>query len=171
MEPWATALGVVLAAALASGGTVLGSRWSHRNERSRLRNELVTILGHDRDSLAEAAAKARARANEVDEELEKVRDERRQMADELAEARIAHREALAEMNDQRRAALEERDSQRRQIEVTLADVRRQLAETERELIRSRDEVTRRGQMIEAQATVIAEYRARYPGGGVGGTPT
>lgn len=169
LEPWAGALGVVIAAVLASLGTVIGSRWSHRNERTRLRNELVTILGHDRDSLAEAAEKARARANEVDAELERVRDERRQIADEYAAAKIVHREALAEKEEQMRASLSERDAQRRQVEVALADVRRQLEETERELHRSRDEVTRRGDMINAQASVIAELRARtVPGPNAGG---
>lgn len=162
MEPWLGALAVVLAAALASAGTVLGSRWSHRNERTRLRSELITILGHDRDSLAEAAEKARARANEVDAELERVRDERRAIADEYAAAKIAHREAMAEKEELMRAALQERDSQRRQLEVTLGDVRAQMAEIERELHRSRDEVTRRGDMISAQAQVIAQLRAQAP---------
>lgn len=171
LEPWAGALGVVIAAILASVGTVLGSRWSHRNERTRLRNELVTILGHDRDSLADAAEKARSRANEVDAELERVRDERRQIADEYAAAKIVHREALAEKDQQMRDALQERDAQRRQLEVTLADVRAQMAELERELHRSRDEVTRRGDMINAQAQVIAQLRAQTAPANPGGTGT
>ena len=81
----------------------------------------------------------------------------------IAGAKIAHREALAELVSNHRVALEERDSQRRQVELSLADVRRQLAETERELARCRDEVTRRGNMIEAQSQVIAELRARAGG--------
>lgn len=169
LSPWATTIGVIVAAVLASAGTVLGSRWSHRNERSRMRNELVTILGADRNALSEAAEKARIRANEVDEELEKVRDDRRAMADELATVKIAHREALADLVAQHRSALEERDSQRRQVEVTLADVRRQMQEIERELIRSRDEVTRRGDLINAQAQVIAQLRAQGVPPGTGGT--
>jgi chromosome segregation ATPase len=173
LNPWLAALGVIIAAALASIGTLAAARWSHRNEQVRLRNELVTILGHDRDSLSEAAEKARARANEVDSELELVRDQRRATMDELAATKIAHREAVAEMTANHRTALEERDSQRRQVEATLSDVRRQLAETERELARCRDEVTRRGNMIDAQASVIAELRARFgpippSAGGTGG---
>lgn len=166
LNPWVAALGVILAAIVASAGTLFAARWSHRNEQVRLRNELVSILGHDRDNLSQDADQARARAREVDEELEKVRDERRAMADELAGAKIAHREALAELVSNHRVALEERDSQRRQVELSLADVRRQLAETERELARCRDEVTRRGNMIEAQSQVIAELRARSSSGGV-----
>ena len=173
VSPWVAVLGVIAAAALASFGTLLAARWSNRNEQVRLRNELVTILGNDRTSLNEAAENARKRANEVDAELEQVRDQRRQTMDELAATKIAHREAIAEMTSNHRAALEERDSQRRQVEITLADVRRQLGETERELARCRDEVTRRGNMIDAQASVIAELRARFGtgagpiGGGTG----
>lgn len=175
LSPWLAALGVIVAAALASAGTLAGARWSNRNEQVRLRNELVTILGNDRTSLNEAAENARKRANEVDAELEQVRDQRRQMADELAAAKIAHREAVADMVSQHRAALDERDTQRRQVELTLSDVRRQLSETERELARCRDEVTRRGNMIDAQASVIAELRARLgppaATGGAGGIGT
>lgn len=173
ISPWLAAFGVIAAAALASFGTLLAARWSNRNEQVRLRNELVTILGNDRTSLNDAAENARKRANEVDAELEQVRDQRRQTMDELAATKIAHREAVAEMVAQHRTALEERDSQRRQVEITLADVRRQLGETERELARCRDEVTRRGNMIDAQASVIAELRARFgpTTGGTGGMGT
>lgn len=173
ISPWVAVLGVIAASALASFGTLMAARWSNRNEQVRLRNELVSILGNDRTSLNDAAETARKRANEVDAELEQVRDQRRQTMDELAATKIAHREALAEMSAAHRTALEERDSQRRQVEITLTDVRRQLGETERELARCRDEVTRRGNMIDAQANVIAEMRVRLgpAAGGMGGAGT
>lgn len=170
---WVSLVGIILTAVIASGGTLLASRWATRNERQRLRQEMIDITGNDRQRLVDETDRARRRANEVDAELEKVRDERRAMADEFATFRIASREALAEketvhrqaMLDREvlhRQAMEEKEVARRELALQLQRAEGQLEECGRELNRSRQENERLGDLVRAQATVIAEYRARHP---------
>lgn len=171
--------GAVLAALIASVGTLIASRWANRNERERLRQEMVAIAGTERRNLAEEAEKARARANEVDGELERVRDERRAMADEFASFRIASREAAAEKESAHRAALLDRESvhrrasdeaeaARRELALQIQRVEGQLEECQRELQRSRLENERLGDLVRAQSSIIAEYQARNPSPPAGG---
>ena len=166
-------LAVILTALIASGGTLVASRWANRNERIRLRQEMVAIGGTERQMLAEEAQKARARANEVDEELEKVRDERRALADQFAEFKISTREAAAEKESTHRAALLEREAlhrramdaaeaNKRELALQLQRVEGQLDECNREISRVRAEGERMSDLVRAQAVVIAEYRARHP---------
>ncbi len=166
-------LAIIAAAIIAAAATAVTSRWANRNERIRLRQELIEIRGGDRQRLTDELEKVRARANEVDAELEKVRDERRTTADEYAAARIAHREALAdqltahrqslaEREVEHRQALAERDSQQRELGLTLQQVQGQLDTCSRELASVQQELTNRGEMIRAQGQIIADYRARYP---------
>lgn len=166
-------IAVVVTALITSIGTLVASRWATRNERERLRQELRAIAGTERQQLADEAEKARKRANEVDEELERVRDERRALADEFAVFRIASREAAAEKEDNHRQALQDReslhrraldetDAGKRELTLQLGHVNRQLEECSREMARSRAENERLADLVRAQATVIAEYRARHP---------
>lgn len=166
ISPWIGLVGILAAALIAAGGTVVGSRWASRNERTRLRQELVTITGTDRERLAAELDRVRTRANEVDEELESVRDERRALADEYAQAKIVHREALAEQSANHREALLDKDTAQRALELQLREVRGQLDDVTRELATCRMELNRRGDMIQAQGQIIAEWQVRYniPGG-------
>lgn len=168
-------IGAIVAAVIASVATLFASRWATKNERIRLRQELLALGGTERAALAEEAQKARARANEVDAELERVRDERRALADEFATFRIASREAAAEKDSAHRAALLDRENihrqammqaeqARRELQVQLQRVEAQLEECGRELTRSRLEHERLGDLVRAQSTVIAEYQARHSGG-------
>lgn len=169
---WVGLAGIIIAAVIAAGGTVLGSRWASRNERTRLRQELVTITGTDRERLAAELDRVRARANEVDEELESVRDERRALADEYAQAKIEHRiaiaekdetqrEALAEKERLHRAAMLDKDTAYRSLELQLQAAQNQLAESQQEMSRCRMELNRRGDMIQAQGQIIEDWRVRY----------
>lgn len=168
-------MGAILAAAIASIGTLVASRWATRNERIRLRQELMALGGTERRELAEEAQKARARANEVDEELEKVRDERRALADQFAEFKIttreaaaekdaAHRQAMLDREVVHRRAMDEAESAKRELTLQLQRADGQLEECGRELTRSRLEHERLGDLVRAQATVIAEFRARRDAG-------
>lgn len=155
-------LAILGAAVVAAIGTIYGARWSGRNERARNRQELITIMGTDRQRLSEELTQVRNGRREVDEELEKVRDERRALADEYANAKISHREAIAVKDADHRAALMEKDISHQQTQAQLRSVEQQLAESRRALERCQTELERRGDLIRAQSEVIAELRARRP---------
>lgn len=167
---WAI-FGVIVAAAIAALATAMAARWATRNERVRLRQELISITGGERERLATELDRVRTRANEVDEELEKVRDERRLIADEYAAAKIAHREAIADKDAAARESLAaarqaqyevlaSKEAQERALGLQLQQMQNQMEACDREMTAVRAELERRTNMIQAQSQIIADFQAR-----------
>jgi chromosome segregation ATPase len=140
---------VVLSAVLAFLGALYATSRSSSSDRRRLAQEFTALLGTERGRIAADLERVEQKARALDDDREKVRDELRQVKEEYARARIEHIEALAD-----------KDNALREAHLKNAELQHALDDALRQLERSRQELSNRGELIAAQGQVLTELRVR-----------
>ena len=160
-DAWA----IILVAIITAVVTSVTARWSSRNEQRKISQEMVSILGTERQNLSNDLERVKKDSRELVTELTKVQDELLQVKEEYALAKIEHRQAIAEKD----LIIKERDQALNDQHAATASVMRKLDEATALLDTQSNEIQRERrarqeglELISEQARELARLRARLP---------
>lgn len=151
-------LAIVLAAIITAVVTTFASRRSAKNERMRMSQEMVTILGTERQKLADDLERVKAEARELARDRDASQEELRRVKEEYSMAKIEHRQAVAEKDEvirEKDALVRERTVECREFQEQLAAAQRQRDEAKSELARARTQRAEALELINRQARLLA----------------
>lgn len=149
-------IAIIVVALITVIGTIWSSRRSARTERERLDQAMVTVLGAEREKIAQELEKVKARAVVQEEQMEAVRSDLRGIKEEYSSAKIQHREAIAEKD----ATIRERESTNRELQSRIVELEAMLNATRAELAQAREELQKALVLIQDQAQDLQGFRIR-----------
>jgi chromosome segregation ATPase len=160
-------LALIVVALITVTGTIYAARRSAKNERIKIDQAMVTVLGTEREKIAEELEKVRTRAAQNDEQMERVRTQLRGIQEEYSETKIVHREAIAEKD----ATIRERDASIRELQARQVELEAMLNACRTELGQARSELQNALTLIQQQAQALQSLRTGgHTGGGNPPTP-
>ena len=153
-------LAIIIVAVITAFGSIYATRRSAKNERSRIDQAMVTVLGTERREIAEELDKVQARAQAQEAAWEGARAELRAIKEEYSEARITHREAIAEKD----SLIRELQAQAREFQARSTELEAMLNACRTELGQARSELQNALTLIHQQAQALQAARtAQHPG--------
>jgi chromosome segregation ATPase len=147
-------LAIIIVAIITAFGSIYATRRSAKNERSRIDQTMVTVLGTERREIADELDKVQARAQQQELAWEGARAELRAIKEEYSEARISHREVIAEKD----AAIRELQATVREFQSRLTENDSMLNATRTELGQARSELQNALTLIHQQAQALQAAR-------------
>jgi chromosome segregation ATPase len=151
-------LAIVLAAIITAVVTTLASRRSAKNERIRMSQEMVTILGTERQKLADDLERVKTEARELAKERDQTQQELRKVREEYSLARIEHHNAVAEKDDairEKNATIRELTAQCQEFKSQMHVAQTKNEELSDELNRARRDRSEALELINRQARLLA----------------